>query len=168
MKRRHLPVLVVAVLAFLCTAGCVPRPSMYYWGDYSETLYRAKKTPGDDTLLAHRQSLENIVEQSKTLNLRVPPGVYAELGYIYFRQNNDGLASRYFQMEENLYPESKILMTRLKQAVALRKEKAAKKPDAAVPAPPKAEAKTGKAPEVKTDRPAAKPDATEAEGKKNE
>ncbi len=80
MKRRHLAVWTVAVLALLCTAGCVPRPSMYYWGNYSETLYRAKKTPGDDTLLAHRQSLENIVEQSKTLNLRVPPGVYAELG----------------------------------------------------------------------------------------
>jgi len=171
MKRRHLPLLTVAGLAFLLIVGCVPRPSMYYWGNYSETLYRAKKTPGDDTLLAHRQSLENIVEQSKTLNLRVPPGVYAELGFIYFRQNNDGLASRYFQMEEDLYPESKILMARLKQAVALRKEKAAKKPEAAVPAPAAAEAKTDMAPEVKTDRPEAKSDATEAteeKGKKHE
>jgi hypothetical protein len=165
MKIRRLPALIVAVLAVLCVAGCVPRPSMYYWGNYSETLYRAKKTPGDDTLLAHKQSLENIVEQSKTLNLRVPPGVCAELGYFYFRQNNDGLASRYFQMEEDLYPESKILMTRLKQAIALRKEKAAKKPEAVVPTPAAAETKTDKAPEIKADQPAAK---TDAEVKKSE
>ena len=98
----------------------------------------------------------------------MPPGVYAELGYFYFRQNNDGLASRYFQMEEDLYPESKILMTRLKQAVALRKEKSGKKPEAAAPAPPAAEAKAEKAAETKTDQPAAKTEATEKGGEKSE
>jgi len=165
MKRNFLPILSLTALAFLLAAGCAPKPTMYYWGNYSTTLYSTKKAPGDDTLLAHKQALENIIEQSKAYNLRVPPGVCAELGYFYFRQNNDKLASQYFQMEEATYPESRILMTRLQQAIALRKEKSSKKADTAVPAPPADIKKDEMKPEGKADTPK---DKTEPEVKKNE
>jgi hypothetical protein len=128
MKQNHSLILLIIFLTSMMFSGCAPKPSMYYWGDYPKTLYASKKNPNDETLLAHKQSLENIIEQSKSYNLRVPPGVYAELGYFYFRTNNDKLASQYFTMEENLYPESKILMTRFKQALAARKEQDTKQP----------------------------------------
>ncbi len=96
---------------------------MYYWGDYSRSLYKLKKEPNDENLIKHKQELENIIENSKSMTLRVPPGVYAELGYIYFKQNNDKLAFQYFNMEETIYPESKILMIRCKQAIELRQKK---------------------------------------------
>jgi len=167
MKKNLLPILFLTVLTGLFFTGCAPKPTMYYWGNYSKTLYYSKKTPGDETLLAHKQTLENIIEQSKSYNLRVPPGVFAELGYIYFRQNNDKLASQYFKMEEDLYPESKILMARLKQAIALRKEKTTPKASADVQAPPAAaDVKADKTePAVKADKPQ---ETTEPGMKKNE
>jgi hypothetical protein len=165
MKRNRLLILSLTALAFLFASGCAPKPSMYYWGNYSTTLYHSKKTPGDEALLAHKQALENIIEQSKAYHLRVPPGVYAELGYFYFRQNNDKLASQYFQMEEATYPKSKILMTRLQQAIVLRKDKSSKKADAAVPAPPADIKKDVTKPETRADTPK---DKAEPEVKKNE
>jgi hypothetical protein len=95
---------------------------MYYWGDYSNTLYHLKKTPSDESVLKHQQALEKIIEESKTRNLVVPPGVYAELGYIYLRQNKNQIAIQYFKMEKQIYPESALLMQRLENA-ALTKDK---------------------------------------------
>jgi len=123
MKRNT--VLILAFITSICllTVGCAPKPKMYYWGDYSRSLYNCKKDPSEENLLKHKQTLENIIETSKTMSLRIPPGVCAELGYIYFKQNNEKLALQYFDMEESIYPESKILMTRYKQAIALRQKK---------------------------------------------
>ncbi|MCG2721955.1 MAG: DUF4810 domain-containing protein [Thermodesulfovibrionales bacterium] len=107
---------IVIIVIFL--SGCAPQ-RMYYWGDYSNTLYQSKKNPSDQSNLVHLQAIEMIIEESRTNNLRIPPGVYAELGYIYFRQNKKDLAIQNFKMEKELYPESAFLMDRLENAANL-------------------------------------------------
>lgn len=111
--------LIILLTIFLL--GCAA-PKMYYWGDYSDSLYRSKKDPSDESVLKHQQSLENIVEESKKNNLRIPPGVYAELGYIYFRQNKNQLAIQYFKLEKETYPEAAHFMDRLENAAKLREK----------------------------------------------
>lgn len=108
-------------LLVIFSTGCAA-PKMYHWGTYSETLYASKKTSTEENLLKHKQNLEAIIEESQKRDLRVPPGVYAELGYIYFRQSKNDEAIKYFQLEEKLYPESQILMQRLTQAAKAREE----------------------------------------------
>lgn len=93
--------------------GCATSNDMYYWGDYSDSLYDYKKDPGVESLAEHKEVLENIIEESNERNLRIPPGVCAELGYIYTAQNNTTEAIRLFRMEKQIYPESTILMDRL-------------------------------------------------------
>ena len=129
----HLKIAGIFILV-LFLSGCAPQ-RMYYWGDYSNTLYNSKKNPSDKSVLEHQQALEKILEESQKNNLRVPPGVYAELGYIYFRQNKKDLAIKNFNMEKQLYPESSLLMNRLENAVKLAdkpkppKDDALKSPD---------------------------------------
>ena len=105
--------LVGGLLGLLLLAGCAPQQQMYYWGDYSDSLYHAKKNPCVESLAKHKEALENIVEESKNRNLRIPPGVCAELGYLYTANNNTKRAIELFQMEKQTYPESTILMERL-------------------------------------------------------
>lgn len=114
MKRKLRLYLLVLGLAFI-SVGCAA-PRMYYWGDYSKSLYGSCKEPTEANLLKHKQVLENIVDESNKRNLRVPPGVYGELGYIYFRQGKNVEAIKYFDLEEKTYPESKVFMQRLTQA----------------------------------------------------
>jgi hypothetical protein len=109
-----------ACFASFMTSGCATQQPMYYWGDYSNSLYCCRKDSTDENLLKHKQILENIIEESGKRNLRVPPGVHAELGYIYFRQNKTQEAIKYFELEERTYPESKVLMQRLTQAANAR------------------------------------------------
>jgi hypothetical protein len=121
MKRRSLLSLLL-LLIVSSMIGCASQ-RMYYWGDYSETLYAMRKDTNDETLLKHQKTLEQIIVESNSRNLRVPPGVYAELGYIYFRQNKNDTAVKYFDMEAKTYPESQVLMTRLTQAAKSKTNK---------------------------------------------
>lgn len=106
--------LLIFPLSFIAF-GCATANKMYYWGDYSNSLYSCRKQATEENLLKHKQILENIIEESNKNDLRVPPGVYAELGYIYFRQNRNDEALKYFELEARTYPESKVFIQRLSQ-----------------------------------------------------
>lgn len=114
MKSKILKMLVSLATVVLCF-GCAANKQMYHWDKYSDTLYNAKKTPGVESLAEHKEVLDKIVEESQKRNLRVPPGVYAELGYLYALQNDTKKAVSLFEMEKKTYPESTILMDRMIQ-----------------------------------------------------
>lgn len=108
--KKILPISLIALLIAGC--GGAPAP-LYYWGDYSKTLYDVKKEPGEASHGAHEQELLSIVKISKERNLRVPPGVYAELGVYALERGDQGVAKNYFNLEKEAYPESEVLMQRI-------------------------------------------------------
>lgn len=103
----------IIVLVFL--SGCATHVSQsnLYWGNYSNTLYMVKKEPGEASNAAHEQELQSIVEKSKEMNLKVPPGVYAELGLYAKGRGEDKDAQNYFGLEQESYPEGTVLMQRV-------------------------------------------------------
>ncbi len=118
MKRKIL--LPIAFIVSICFAGCALPHKMYYFGDYSQTLYSLVKNQTEEALFNHKQELEKILSKSEVLSLPVPPGIYAELGYINLKANNSKKAIELFQAESQLYPESKHLMERLIQSAKSR------------------------------------------------
>jgi hypothetical protein len=105
--------IVLTTVVCMTMFGCAG-PSMYYWGNYSASLYAYKKNPGDGTLLLYKKSLINIIERSPKYNLRVPPGVYCEYGYMMAKAGNAAEATKYFDLEKSTYPESAFFMDKLK------------------------------------------------------
>ena len=55
----------------------------------------------------------DIINESKKREIRVPPGVYAELGYIYLNENNISKSKQYIELEIKTYPESKYFMNQI-------------------------------------------------------
>jgi hypothetical protein len=112
MKR---PLLLFLVSVFALLAGCASqnRPQ-YVWKDYSSSLYYIKKTPSEESLKYHKDLLLTIIEESKTRNVRVPPGVYCEYGYILLKEGKKQEAFGYFDLEEQTYPESGVFIRSLK------------------------------------------------------
>jgi len=107
---------VGVVLAFFFIAGCkTSEESIFYWGDYSETLYNLKHEPNEATLVAHQTQLLLIINTAPEEGQKVPPGVCAEYGYLLLKigSKKDGL--KYLDQEVSLYPESEIFIKRLKQ-----------------------------------------------------
>jgi hypothetical protein len=110
--RKLIGVLTIAVV--LTLSGCATvTEAGYYWGKYSSTLYDYTKNPSDETMAAHVEELEEIVSESAERELRVPPGVHAELGYIRAKQGDDATAIAHYESEMVLYPESRLFLERV-------------------------------------------------------
>jgi len=102
----------LAALILVFFSGCATNVSQsnLYWGNYSNTLYMVKKEPGEASNAAHKEELQSIVEESKDMSLRVPPGIYAELGLYAMEEGNENAAQNYFRLEQETYPEGSVLM----------------------------------------------------------
>ena len=105
--------------AGLCLAAavgltaCAPA-GQYYWGSYSEALYGYYR---DATRLgAYRASLAGIIEEGEP-DGRVPPSIYAELGFLELEAGNTAEARRLFEKEKARWPESAVFMDRMITAI---------------------------------------------------
>lgn len=113
--------LLLAVTGLLA-GGCAPAPKpMYYWGKYSHSLYDCKKKPCDETMNKHKECLLDIVQKSNEKGLRVPPGIYCELGYTLLQEGKKEEGIKYLALEKETYPESAVLVDRLMAKLAEEK-----------------------------------------------
>ena len=117
MSRIH----IILFLIISVAVGCATEP-LYYWGNYSQTLYKYKKSPKEETLAAHKVCLVNIIEESNKRNKQIPPGVCCEYGYILLKEGKTDQALYYFEMEEKHYPESRVFIDRLKKFTTPNKQ----------------------------------------------
>jgi hypothetical protein len=92
---------LVASLVFLGGCAATVTEAGYYWGDYSQTLYKYTLDPNEDTLAEHTEELNNIIDKSR------------EFGYIRARQGDNAQATAYYETEMSLYPESRLFLERL-------------------------------------------------------
>ena len=113
MKIKYL----IYVLIFISLAGCV-QPALFYWGDYSTSLYEYKKNPDEKTLATHKKALQDIIAKSPQKRMQVPPGIYAEYGYMLMKEGKETEGEENFNKEISLYPESKVFIQRLKDELA--------------------------------------------------
>ena len=103
--------IVIFIISFL--SGCQTTKPMYEYENYAESFYSMKKEGGAETAAEWKASLENIIEKSKAKAVRVPPGVYANLGYIHLKANNNQGAITFFEQEKQIYPEAAKFMDNL-------------------------------------------------------
>lgn len=107
-------IILISIVLGLAGIGCATqKKGIFYWGDYSKTLYALKKTPNDETLTKHKNELQEIIGKSAEMNKKVPPGVYAEYGFILAREGDAQEAEKYFKLEAQTYPEATPFMEKL-------------------------------------------------------
>jgi hypothetical protein len=97
----------MSVLA-LVLLGC--STTKYHWGSYENSLYRYYKNPADVEELG--EALAEVIEEGEAKG-RVPPGIYAEYGYVLLNIGRAPEAIIYFEKEKNAWPESSILMNNM-------------------------------------------------------
>ncbi len=98
--------IIISGLILLSLIGCAGK-TIYYWGDYSGTLYDMKKEPSDKSRSSHKAELNKMILKATSKNKRVPPAIYFELAMMEAEDGNEKLAKQYFTKEQELYPESK-------------------------------------------------------------
>ena len=104
---------IVLLLVVSLTSGCAT-PSMYSWGSYEQDLYKYYKSP--DNLEDLESNLAVLLEQAET-GQTIPPGLYAEYGYLMFEMGDAESAIKYFEKEKATWPESSQFMDTMIAAV---------------------------------------------------
>lgn len=105
--------LILALILFFGGGCSSVSQAGYYWGNYSYTYLGTIREPSSKSDEAHMETLRKIIDESETRNLRVPPGVYAELANLIDKQGKSSVALGYYKKEMKLYPESRIFIERL-------------------------------------------------------
>jgi hypothetical protein len=108
-------VLVLGVL-LVVLPGCATTTSKYDWGKYDPSLYSYYKDPTKVTELY--ESLDAVIKAADSKRALVPPGIYAEYGYLQLQQGKSQEAVQLFRKEETHWPESKVFMDRMIQVAS--------------------------------------------------
>ena len=111
MNKKTILLTIFALLLASCTTTNIN--TGYYWGNYSQTLYKLKTSPGDNSLKKHIEELQSIIDYSEKNTIRVPPGIHAELGYRLAQTNQNSRAKAELNKETVTYPESKPFIDRV-------------------------------------------------------
>jgi hypothetical protein len=98
--------IVSLTLLTVSFTGCATQN--YYWGNYEPALYAYYKNPGEVEDFTER--LGNLIEKAEQRSKKVPPGIYAEYGYMLLIQGKNKEAITNFKREKQEWPESTYLM----------------------------------------------------------
>ncbi|MBQ0058089.1 MAG: DUF4810 domain-containing protein [Bacteroidales bacterium] len=104
--------LSVAMLSCMFLTSCMAPTSLYSWYDYEETTYQYNKKH-TDKLQARVLEQYKKIEKQKGLRKVVPPGLYAERGFLLCKigQTEEGIA--FLKKEIEIYPESSKYISRI-------------------------------------------------------
>jgi hypothetical protein len=94
------------MIAALCGLSACASREIYHWGRYEGLVYDMYAKPGKADAGTQIAQLTEDIDQAHAVGKPVPPGVHAQLGYVYYQQGNLGGAEREFQTEKTLFPES--------------------------------------------------------------
>ncbi len=112
--------ILAAGLAASLLTGCVA-PPRYNWGDYEQSMYSYYRDPAKSAEFA--ASLQKTIDTAEQVHGIVPPGVYAEYGYLLLQQGKAKDAGAYFAKEKAKWPESTYLMDSMMKMSAKTSEK---------------------------------------------
>ena len=98
------------LLFCLTLAGCAA-PSLYEWGTYERGLTHQYIDNDPEQARAEIERTVSQVEHGEPR--RVPPGLYADYGFLLYQRGDYAHAIDCFQREATLFPESAALMTKL-------------------------------------------------------
>lgn len=118
MKKTKRMMIVAALCCVAVLPSCSPKAPLYAWYNYDDVAYELMKDGTEANEEALRTvGIRMVCGAGKVDGLKdggtVPPGVYAEVGYIYFKQGKKDLAVQYFEKEMEAYPESKVYVSRI-------------------------------------------------------
>lgn len=105
---------ILSVLA-LSISLCMPAVSetLYSWHGYQSKSYKYLKKSDSSSYKALVQCYENIISSQKSGRKTVPPGIYADYGWLLIKEGNKEQGIAMLRKEMELYPESSVFINRI-------------------------------------------------------
>ncbi|MBO4404214.1 MAG: DUF4810 domain-containing protein [Treponema sp.] len=95
---------VASGLAFLALSCGTTK--LYSWYDYQEDYYHAMKDADEESVKELAETYQKIIEKQKETRGIVPPGIYADYGWMLLQSGKVEEGKAMLAKEMELYPES--------------------------------------------------------------
>ncbi|MCX6258451.1 MAG: DUF4810 domain-containing protein [Bacteroidia bacterium] len=105
--------IIFILSVILLLASCTSQKPLYYWGDYEIKSYNYLKNSDEKSTQELIDSYQKIIEKQGGSREVVPPGVYADYGFLLLQANKTVEGKAMLQKEISLYPESKVFIDRI-------------------------------------------------------
>jgi hypothetical protein len=100
--------------AGLLLASCAPTVKpLYTWGKYEDVSYAYLKNTDEKTTLELIETYQKILNEQKGTRKTVPPGIYADYGFLLIQSGKAKEGKALLEKEVALYPESKVFIERI-------------------------------------------------------
>lgn len=106
--RRFFTMAAAGLMLSACATGPAPK---YDWGTYEQSMYTFYKDPSKAEELM--VSMETMIKGAEAGKRVVPPGLYAEYGFLLMMKGKPQDAVANFEKEKIKWPESAQLMDRM-------------------------------------------------------
>jgi len=105
--------ILLASLGVLLFMGCVPQQTLYSWNNYETTSYNYLKNSDEKSTQELIETYKKIIKKQTGIRKVVPPGVYADYGFLLLQSDMKVEGMAMLQKEIELYPESRIFIERI-------------------------------------------------------
>ena len=114
MKLRRLITLSLALMPTLVLmVSCMSTQTLCSWYDYEDATYQYSKKQTEELKVKVLEEYTKVIEKQKGLRNVVPPGMYAEYGYMLYRTGKQEEGLKFLKQEIALYPESEKYISRI-------------------------------------------------------
>jgi len=105
--------LIFISISVLLLAACTTQKPLYTWENYETTSYNYLKNSDEKATQELIKTYQKIIEKQKGTRATVPPGIYADYGFLLLQANKTEEGKAMLSKEIALYPESKIFIDRI-------------------------------------------------------
>ena len=113
--KKFLYVLIASTLLIACAPS--KKNYLYSWGQYYDASYGYLKNKDDKSTQALVDNYKSIINKQTGIRGKVPPGIYADYGFLLMQLNQTDVGRAMLQKEIELYPESKVFIDRILNSV---------------------------------------------------
>lgn len=103
MKKLVLSLMVIVLMLSSCTSS---RQPLYSWSNYNTSSYNYLKNKDEKSMQDLIVTYDKIIAKQKGARKMVPPGIYADYGFIMIQSGKAAEGIKMLKMEVALYPES--------------------------------------------------------------
>ncbi len=103
---------IIATIA-LSVTSCVTNQSLYSWYEYEDLAYEYNKEPTEKLQVKVLEQYKKLTDKQKGIRGVVPPGMYAEYGYLLYKTGKKQEGIDFLKKEISQYPESEKYISRI-------------------------------------------------------
>ncbi len=97
----------------LTITSCTSTKTLYSWYDYEDISYEYSKQPTEELQVKVLEQYKKLTDKQKGVRGVVPPGMYAEYGYLLYKTGKKEEGLGFLKKEIALYPESETYISRI-------------------------------------------------------